>query len=158
MARRSQTLYLPALGILAVVMLLMVLIGISTYRNLDREKQTTLTLLRRQGVALVTALEAGARTGMMMPAWADDSVGHLIRESARNEDVAYVYLVDGKGRIVHHSDAAARSPTVTWQPELLNDRHILTRVIDQPSDEPVLNWPSCLPPIPYLPPWPTIMK
>jgi hypothetical protein len=44
-----KKIYLPAISILAVVMVLMVIIGISTFQNLDREKQTMRTFLHSQG-------------------------------------------------------------------------------------------------------------
>ena len=99
-----KRLYLPALSIVAVVILLLILMSISTYRNLNREKEMALQSLHRQGLALIHSLEAGARTGMMMPMWGEDSVGRLIQETARDSNIAYVFLVDKQGQIVHHSD------------------------------------------------------
>ena len=58
-----KKLYLPALTIVAVVFLLLVLVSISTYRNLGREKTQALHFFYRQGVALLRSIEAGARTG-----------------------------------------------------------------------------------------------
>ena len=65
----SKRLYLPALSIVAVVLLLLVLISISTYRNLDREKTTALHFLYRQGMTVLISIEAGARAWMMLPRW-----------------------------------------------------------------------------------------
>ena len=56
-----RKLYLPALSIVAVVLVLLILMSISTYRNLKREKEMALQSLHRQGIALIRSLEAGAR-------------------------------------------------------------------------------------------------
>jgi hypothetical protein len=58
-----KKLYLPALSLVAIIFLLLVLISISTYRNLDREKTRALHFLNRQGVMLLRSIEASARTG-----------------------------------------------------------------------------------------------
>jgi len=68
-----KKLYLPALSIVAIIFLLLVLISISTYRNLDREKTQALHFLHRQGVTLLRAIEASARTGMKSLMWQEVS-------------------------------------------------------------------------------------
>jgi hypothetical protein len=89
-----KKMYLPALSIVAAVLLFLVVIGISTYRNLDRQKRTALDFVHRQGLALLRSLEAGARAGMLMPMWGEDAIRSLIQETGKNEDIAYVYLYD----------------------------------------------------------------
>jgi two-component system sensor histidine kinase HydH len=100
-----RKMYLPAISILAGVGLLLALLGVSTYRNLDRQRAAALESLNRQGTALLQALEAGARTGMMMPMWSEDAVGNLIREISRNEAIGYVYILEPDGRIPHRAGA-----------------------------------------------------
>jgi hypothetical protein len=51
-----KKLYLPALSIVAVGFILLVLISISTYRNLDRQKTMALSFLQRQGEGLIPSL------------------------------------------------------------------------------------------------------
>ena len=48
-----KKLYLPAVSILAVVLILLILIGISTYRNINREEQTTLKFVHQQGLTII---------------------------------------------------------------------------------------------------------
>ena len=64
-----KKLYLPALSIVAVVLLFLVIISISTYRNLDREKAMALSSLNRQGISILRSLEASARAWGMLPMW-----------------------------------------------------------------------------------------
>ncbi|MFQ5772809.1 MAG: hypothetical protein ACE5HX_19895, partial [bacterium] len=105
---------------MAVVFFLLVLISISTYRNLDREKETALKFVYRQGLALLRSMEAGARAGMMSPMWQEDSVAGLILETGKNEDIAYIYLSDEKGVIVHHSEPIKKGDPAGWNPLITN--------------------------------------
>ena len=123
-----KKLYLPAISILTVVLLLLILIGISTYRNMDREEQTTLKFVHHQGLTIIRALEAGARAGMMMPMWGEDSIGSLIRETGKSEDIAYVYLIDPGGKVVHHSNPSFEGMSSTWQPQLGDESHVASRI------------------------------
>ena len=101
---QQKKLYLPAFSIVAVVFFLLVIISISTYRNLDRDKRKAMSFVHRQGLTLLRSIEAGARTGIIMHMWQEDTVATLIREVAKNADVAYIYFFDQQGKIVHHSD------------------------------------------------------
>ena len=48
---------------LVIVMLLLVFISVSTYRNLNRERNAAMQTVRRQALTLINALAAGARAG-----------------------------------------------------------------------------------------------
>lgn len=100
----KKQLYVPALSILAIVIILLVLISISTYRNLDRQASVAIDFLHRQGVAILDAVEAGARAGMAMHMWREDSIKSLIDEVGNNKDIAYIYMIDKRGQISHHSN------------------------------------------------------
>src|SRR5210317_185552 len=130
----NKRLYLPALSIVAVVFLLLVLISISTYRNLDREKNMALHFLYRQGMTVLLSIEAGARAWMMLPMWQDDSIGSLIRETGKNVDIAYVYLMDQNGNIVHHSNPDQSLDPSIRKPEFKNDSGVITRIKKAPGD------------------------
>lgn len=117
-----------------VVLLLLILISISTYRNLDREKAMALHFLYRQGMTVLHSLEAGARAWMMLPMWQDDSIKSLIRETGRNTDIAYVYLMNQNGNVVHHSN-----PDAGVDPALLKlvanlEDGVLTRIRKMAQD------------------------
>ena len=130
-----KKLYLPALSIVAVVFLLLVLISISTYRNLDREKSMVLHFLYRQGVTLLRSLEASARTGMKSLMWQEISLGSLMQETAKDNDIAYVYLVDGHGKIVHHSDPSRQGSSAAWVPNITDADQVVTRIV-KPGEGP----------------------
>ncbi|MDY7033031.1 MAG: ATP-binding protein [Thermodesulfobacteriota bacterium] len=104
---KFQKMYLPALSIVTVVLLLLILISISTYRNLDRDKRKAMWSLHRQGVGLIHSIEAFARVGFATSPL-KDSMDEFIREIGKNEDIAYIYIVDSEGGIIHHSDPAKK--------------------------------------------------
>jgi two-component system sensor histidine kinase HydH len=124
---KIKKLYLPALSIVAVVFLLLVLISISTYRNLDREKSMALHFLYRQGVTLLRSIEASARTGMKTLMWQEVSLGNLLQETAKDNDIAYVYLVDGHGTIAHHSEPSKEGFSAAWKPKITEMERVVTR-------------------------------
>ena len=123
-----KRLYIPAFSILAVVILMLVLISISTYRNLEREEKASLTFLYREGLAILHTLEAGARAGMIMPEWEEDSIGNLILETGKDDNIAYVYLIDSHGTVVHHSNSSFEGMLSDWRPQLDNEDQAQSRV------------------------------
>jgi hypothetical protein len=129
----NKRLYLPALSIVAVVLLLLVLISISTYRNLGREKTMALHFLYRQGMTVLLSIEAGARAWMMLPMWQDDAFGSLIQETGKNVDIAYVYVMDQQGDIFHQSNPANNINPPAPRPALKND-DIMTSIRKLPGD------------------------
>jgi two-component system sensor histidine kinase HydH len=120
--------YLPALSLVAIIFLLLVLISISTYRNLDREKTRALNFLHRQGVTLLRSIEASARTGMQSLMWQEVSLGKLLQETTKDDEIAYVYLIDGHGLILHHSDPLKEGESSVWKPDLIDKDQIVTRI------------------------------
>jgi two-component system sensor histidine kinase HydH len=132
-----KKLYLPALSIVAVVLLMLILISISTYRNLDREKSVALHFLYREGVALIRSIEASARTGMKSLMWQEVSLGSLLQETAKDRDIAYVYIVDGHGKIVHASDPSKQGLTVDWNPKIKDAEQVVTRILGRGADHQI---------------------
>jgi two-component system, NtrC family, sensor histidine kinase HydH len=123
-----RQLYLAALSILFIVLLLLVFISVSTYRNLDRERQGAMETVHRQALTLINALEAGARAGRLMQMAGEDAVGNLIHEIGRSPDIHYLYLVDEAGQVVHHSIPSLEGTLALWRPGFGTATHIQTRV------------------------------
>jgi two-component system sensor histidine kinase HydH len=115
---RKSKLYFPAISIIMAVCLLFVLISISTYRNLNRDKDRSVEFSLKQGLTLLRALEAGARTGMSLPSWNEDSIRTLLEETGRDTNVVYIYLQESDGLIVHHSVPTIEGTTSNWLPSI----------------------------------------
>jgi len=132
-----KRLYLPALSIIAVVVLMLVIISVSTYRNLRRQQQTALTFLTHQGQGLLNSLEAAIRSGMMMPIWEEDDLDLVIRETARNTEIVYIYIVNAQGKIVHHTNFELEGGVSSWTPQFDDERQTKSRMIGLPDGIPV---------------------
>ena len=118
----KSKLYVPAISIIMAVCLLLVLISISTYRNLNRDQNRSVDFSLKQGLTLLRALEAGARTGMSLPSWNEDTIRTLLEETGRDTTVVYIYLQQSDGRIVHHSVPTIEGTISNWQPSLESNR------------------------------------
>ncbi|MFO7713094.1 ATP-binding protein [Desulfosarcina sp.] len=123
-----RRLYLTACSILLVALLLLVFISVSTYRNLDRERDAAKQTVHRQALTLINALEAGARAGMMMQMAGIDAIGNLVHEIGRSGDVNYLYLVDAAGVVVHHAIPSLEGTRALWRPEFNGLEDVRTRV------------------------------
>jgi two-component system sensor histidine kinase HydH len=95
----------PWLVVGSAVILLAVVLVLAA-RNYSREKQYMSQLLQEKGVALIRAVEAGARTGMMRMRWGTDQVQVLLEQTAQMPGVMYMALIDSDGNVVAHSDTA----------------------------------------------------
>jgi len=97
--------YIPALSIAAIVLLLLVLIGVSTYKNLDRDRRTIQSFLYQQGLIVFNSLEAGATLNYER-ANIINNLSKLMREIAKSEEIAYIYIMDPEGNIVDQSGSS----------------------------------------------------
>ena len=148
---KQRRLYLPAASIIAVIFLLFVVIGVSTYRNLDRQKKTALSFLERQAGTILRSLEASARTGMMMHQWENDAVEVLIQETARDQDIAYIYLFNDRGIITHHTEDIYTGSPAAWSPELDDDNATICRVVKKPGGHNVFELAKLYAPLAHSP-------
>ena len=129
----NKKLYLPAFTLIAVVLLLLIMIAISTVRTLSHQRLTALAFMNNQGITLMHSLEAAVVTGMRMPMWGDDSVKILIDEFGKNKNLAYIYIFDKTGVIIHASPASLEGTPSPWRPELEDDARIVSRLVPSGS-------------------------
>jgi two-component system sensor histidine kinase HydH len=59
--------------------------------------------------------------------WQEVSLGSLLQETAKSKDIAYVYIIDEHGTIVHHSDPLKTGVIVDWKPNITQEDQIDTR-------------------------------
>jgi two-component system sensor histidine kinase HydH len=90
--------------ILGSTVILLIVVIAQTVQNTHREKRYMTKILSAKGVALIRAVEAGTRTGMMGMRWGGQQIQRLLEETGRLPDVLYMALVDQDGRVVAHSD------------------------------------------------------
>jgi two-component system sensor histidine kinase HydH len=124
----KKKLYLPALSIIAAALILLGLISISTYRNLNREKIKILSFAHRQASMLLSIIETSARTDQCQ-----DEASDFFQEITRHEDVAYIYLFDPQDRIICHSDPEEEGEITSWKWENLDSERTHSRMIQLPD-------------------------
>ena len=90
--------------ILGSTAILLIVVMVLAFQNTSRERRYMSELLSAKGAALIRAVEAGARTGMMGMMWGGEQIQRLIEETARLPDVLYMAVIDQNGQTVAHSD------------------------------------------------------
>lgn len=105
-----KTLFLPVLGLLAAVLVLLTVVAVTTYFNLDRSTKQAERVLAAQSSAIVSGLAAGLRTGWRHWVWRADSLQGLVQEMSQTGDVAFIALLNKEGQVLAHSD-----PNLTGQ-------------------------------------------
>jgi len=85
------------------VVLLSVL-TVTTYLNLNRADKQAERVLTTQGAAVVSGLAAGLRTGWRFWPWQQESLQGLIHEMYQSSDVAFIALLDDRGVVLAHSN------------------------------------------------------
>lgn len=109
------------LGSTAILLIVVIILAV---QNTNRERRAMTQLLKAKGAALIRAVEAGARTGMMGRMgmiWGGQQIQRLLEETGRLPDVTYMAVVDEKGIIVAHSDPSKlKKPFRTANRELVH--------------------------------------
>jgi two-component system, NtrC family, sensor histidine kinase HydH len=93
----------PWLIIGSVIILLFIVVAFA-YRNYSREKNYMSRILSEKGVALIKAVEAGTRTGMMGMGWGVRQAQALLEETAQLPDVQFLAVVNRNGLVLADSD------------------------------------------------------
>jgi len=90
--------------ILGSTAILLIVVMVLAFQNTNRERRYMSELLSAKGAALIRAVEAGARTGMMGMMWGGQQIQRLLEETARMPDVLYMVVIDKNSLAVAHSD------------------------------------------------------
>jgi len=109
-------------GIIGMSLILAVIVLVLAVTNYNREKKYMEQVLREKGGALIRALEAGARTGMMGMMGERPDLQVLLHETASQPDILYIAIVDSSGAILVHNDAAKIGQTLI-EPDVLASMH-----------------------------------
>lgn len=102
--RRPSGITLPPLIVIGAVLVLLPIFVFIILQNINRQESFGTQLLWEKGAALIRSFEAGTRAGMMGRGWGNRRLQQLLTETVQQPDIAYLLLVDGRGRIIAHSD------------------------------------------------------
>lgn len=81
-----------------------VIIAITTYRDIQREKEYGFETLKNKGITLAFSLQASVRIKLTRLDEGNEFLQELIEKASKDPDIAYVALVDDKDIILAHSD------------------------------------------------------
>jgi two-component system, NtrC family, sensor histidine kinase HydH len=123
-----KRLYFPAITIIAIVVLLLGMIVVSTYQMLNHQKETALAFIHSHGVTLLQALESAASTHLQSPMRQEDAVAQLIHEFGKNRNIANIYLYDQRGVITHDSKIPMKGKQASWRPDFEHPHQVVSRL------------------------------
>ncbi len=123
-----KRLYLPAVTIIAIVLLLLGMIVVSTYQMLNHQRETALSFIHSHGVTLLQALEAAATADLQTPMRQEDAVAQLIHEFGKNRNIANIYLYDERGIVTHDSKIPMKGARATWRPDFEHENQVVSRL------------------------------
>ncbi|GAB4334626.1 MAG: ATP-binding protein [Desulfobulbaceae bacterium] len=109
--------------------IMVVAVSLLAVFNYNRGKRDMQKLLSEKGAALIKSFEAGTRTGMMGRFGTGSRLQTLLTETASQEDILYIVLVDGSGRILAHND-----------PEQIGSTFVSPHTLEHLAPEDTLNW------------------
>ena len=139
--RRYKSLYLPAWTIVAAVLTLLVVIAISTYRNMSRERGRMEESLIREGLVIIRAIEAGVRADFPSASPDADRLRKLVVEVSREPEVASIIIFDHEGAVVAASPSASLADGKVREASslalLLQEKGMVTRYRQLPKGERV---------------------
>jgi two-component system sensor histidine kinase HydH len=90
--------------VIGMSLIMVIAVGILAVFNYNREKKGMQQMLNEKGAALIKSFEAGTRTGMMGRFGTESRLQTLLTETASQEDILYVALVDISGSVLAHND------------------------------------------------------
>jgi two-component system sensor histidine kinase HydH len=132
-----KSLYLPAWTIVAAVLILLLVIVVSTYRNMSRERGRMEASLIREGLVIIRAIEASVRADFPSSSPDAKRLQKLVEEVSREPEVAAIAIFDHAGNIVAASRPAGPLPEkIKGAPSLallLKERGMITRYPEQPG-------------------------
>ncbi len=89
--------------IIGSVIILLVVVLVLAFQNYSREKKYMSRILSEKGAAIIKAVEAGTRTGMMEMMWGGEQIQALVQETALLPDVLYITITDSRGLVLASS-------------------------------------------------------
>ncbi|RPJ42728.1 MAG: hypothetical protein EHM27_02280, partial [Deltaproteobacteria bacterium] len=136
--KRPKTLYLPGLIIVATVLTLLIVIAVSTYRNLNRERERTEENLLRGGLIIIRAIEAGLRADVSTAPPDLSRLQRVLAELSHEPSISRILLFDVTGKTVAsgapETDQKAPKDISSLQ-VFFRDKGVITRYQEPPSGE-----------------------
>jgi two-component system sensor histidine kinase HydH len=155
-----KSLYLPAWTIVAAVLILLLIIAVSTYRNMSRERGRMEDSLLREGLVIIRAIEANVRADFPSSLPDAKRLQKLVEEVSHEPEVAAITIFDTRGNITATSRPAGAAPgNISGAPSfrlLLREKGMITRYQAQPDGNRVFEVIQPFRPLSYRMPSPLL--
>ncbi len=125
--KRYKSLYLPAWTIVAAALTLLVVIAVSTYRNMSRERGRMEESLVREGLVIIRAVEASVRANFPSTSPDAERLQKLVEEVSREPEVASVLIFDKAGAVVAANPPVGNVREAPSLHLLVRERGMVTR-------------------------------
>ena len=104
MRLNRHSLYFPAVTLTVLTITLTLILAISTYRNVNRERTQMEESVTREGAALLRLFETVLRSRDYGGSESVVEVQQLVSAAAPNENIAYIFMFNQQGLILAHSN------------------------------------------------------
>jgi two-component system sensor histidine kinase HydH len=135
---RSKTSLVPIFGFMAASFLLMIILGVITYLNYNREGELMNRHYYHEGMTIISTIEASTQIGLSELQWEKEHIQKLFQNSAKNPDIEYLKLIDHQGRVLISENISIEMKQIEnfEQPTVSNP--ILTEIIKDIDDNNIL--------------------
>jgi two-component system sensor histidine kinase HydH len=136
--RPYKSLYLPALIIVGTVLTLLIVIAISTYRNISRDRQRAEDSLLREGLVIIRAVEAGSRADLSTKGPDLSRLQQIVEEVSREPSLSGILVFDNRGKILLSAPPGGGGETagdVSSLGLLIREKGVITRHHQAPAGE-----------------------
>jgi len=137
--KRLKSLYLPAMTIVAAVFILLLVIAVSTYRNMDRERLRMEETLLREGRIVLYSFAGALRTGFSNNPPDIRRMNRLLEDISRGPEIPGISLLDSEGNVVAYNSLGEKGGKVGGASLdlLLSEKGLVTRYGHDRSGERV---------------------
>jgi len=119
-SRRAS--YLPITTVVVTIVVLAAVVGVISYRDIERGRAYVAEVLRHRATGLLMTVGADVRAELGSPDWQPGRIDAFFEEVvAAREGVDYIALLDGAGKTLIHSDPSQVGSFWPDFPELLED-------------------------------------
>ena len=105
-SRMTFKLSRTALALILATVFLAVILTFSSLQHLNRSQDLMKRFLIEKGETIIMAIEAGMRTSMMHFMGSGDPLQTLITENSRENDIAFIRIMNKDGIVVNRTDKA----------------------------------------------------
>ena len=119
-SRRAS--YLPITTVVVTIVVLAAVVGVISYRDIERGRAYVAEVLRHRATGLLMTVGADVRAELGSPDWQRGRIDAFFEEVvAAREGVDYIALLDDAGKTLIHSDPSQVGSSWPDFPELLQD-------------------------------------